>query len=291
MNTEQEMNRSWQPRRWLAVMLSLILPPMGMMYAGRWAWARLYWLVVLILLVISIGFMDQLPALMLQILALGVPVTAAFHVWFLVRHQTLIRPWYSRWPILMLALLGLMVPMLMYRAFVSESFTAASDSMSPSLAPGTVLYADKWGCGNYRYWGMQFHRSAPTADCQVRAGDVVVFQFPQNPSESYVKRVVGLPGDQVRFVDNRLMVNGQLVWLKVLEDRGRTTVYEERLHDRAYPVIYMNTDHFRHFKFTDVKIPEGHFFVLGDNRDNSFDSRHWGLVPLDHLIGVVNSMP
>jgi signal peptidase I len=287
MVAEKDMSKSGYPRRWLAVMLSLILPPMGMMYAGRGLWAGVYWLVVLIMAVISFGFMDQLPALMLQLLAVGVPVTAAFHVWFLVRQPPLSRPWFSRWQVLLLALLGLMTPMLLYRAFISESFTAMSDSMDPGLPPGQVIYADKRGCGNYRYWGMQFHQAEPTDDCQVQAGDVVVFQFPLDPSDSYVKRVVGMPGDHVQFIDNRLFINGEVVWLKVHQDQGRTTVYEELLGDRRYQVMYMNTDHFRNFKFTDVKVPEGHYFVLGDNRDNSFDSRHWGLVPADHLIGRV----
>lgn len=290
MTEDHVVAEDWRPRRWLAVMLSLILPPLGMMYAGQKMWTQVYWFVVLIMAVISIGFMDQLPALMLQILAVGVPVTAAIHVWFLVRHQNITRPWYSRWQVLVPALLGLMVLMLLYRAFVSESFTAMSDSMSPGLVPGQVIYAEKWGCGNYRYWGMQFHRSEPTDDCQVKAGDVVVFQHPPNPADVYVKRVVGLPGDQVQFIDNRLVINGQLVWLKVHEDQGRTTVYEEMLEDRRFQVMYMNTDHFRNFKFSDVKVPEDHYFVLGDNRDNSFDSRHWGLVPADHLIGRVTGL-
>ncbi|MFC3193331.1 signal peptidase I [Marinicella sediminis] len=287
MNDKEEVMSDWQPKRWLAVLLTFLFIPLGMMYIGKLRWLTFY--VILLTALISTAF--SFPGIFFQpdIKALSwvLPLMAAIHAYYLSGQSKSERPWYSHWYAITGLFLLLFIPHFLINTFVLQYFRMPSESMMPTIHTGDIFKVNKWGCGNHQYFGFVIKQQQPTDDCQVQAGDVVVFQYPPNPSDMYVKRVVGLPGDHVQFIDNRLFINGKVVWLKVHQDQGRTTVYEEVLGDRRYQVMYMNTDHFRNFKFTDVKVPKGHYFVLGDNRDNSSDSRIWGLVPANHLIGRV----
>jgi signal peptidase I len=128
---------------------------------------------------------------------------------------------------------------------VSERIRVESISMQPTLYPGDYVIVNKLA---YRLKG------SPDR------GDVIVFRYPPNPAAiPYIKRVIGLPGDQIHIADGRVSVNGQLVvepYLVVPTNRGG-----------------------------DWSVPEGQLFVMGDNRNNSSDSRSWGFVPLENIIG------
>ena len=111
----------------------------------------------------------------------------------------------------------------------------------------------------------------------VRRGDVVVFKFPDVPNRDFIKRCVGLPGDEIEIVDKVLFVNG----LKVIDND-----YTYRTDPRVYPRSVFLPDGYRERdNFGPLVVPEGHYFFLGDNRDNSNDSRFWGPVPADHVKG------
>ena len=125
--------------------------------------------------------------------------------------------------------------------------------------------------------------------CEAR-GDVAVFVFPEDKSKDYIKRVVGLPGDTIVYQDNRLTVNGQEIPLSFkskfnyfLSDGSMdiTALYEEQLNGVTHSVLR------KEFSIRDGewKVPEGHYMVLGDNRNNSRDSRFWGFVPQSFMIG------
>jgi signal peptidase I len=128
---------------------------------------------------------------------------------------------------------------------VSERIRVESISMQPTLYPGDYVIVNKLA---YRF------KASPDR------GDVIVFRYPPNPEAiPYIKRVIGLPGDQIHVADGKVYVNGQLViepYLVVTTNRGG-----------------------------DWTVPEGQLFVMGDNRNNSSDSRSWGFVPLENIIG------
>ena len=290
MMAEKGMSKSWRPRCWLAVVLTLVFIPFGMMYLGKLRWLLFYSVVLVVLLVSAFSFPGFFLQPDMKVFAWLLPLAAAIHAAIGCDPIQGERPWYSQWYAIAGLFLLIFIPHFLINTFVLQYFRMPSGSMMPTIHTDDVFKVNKWGCGNHQYFGIVIRQQEPSDDCQVKAGDVVVFQYPPNPADVYIKRVVGLPGDQVQFIDNRLVVNGQFVWLKVHEDQGRFTVYEELLGDRPHQVIYMNTDHFRNFQYTNIEVPEGHYFVLGDNRDNSLDSRHWGLVPADHLIGRVSGL-
>lgn len=171
------------------------------------------------------------------------------------------------------------------RSFVVAPFKIPSSSMMPTLEIGDYLFVLRYSYG-FRI---------PLTDIQLLSkqaerGDVAVFVFPEDKSKDYIKRVVGLPGDTVVYQDNRLSVNGREIPL-VFKARhayflgdGSMDVaarYEEQLNGVRHDVLR------KEFSIRDGewKVPEGHYMVLGDNRNNSRDSRFWGFVPQSYMIG------
>jgi signal peptidase I len=133
------------------------------------------------------------------------------------------------------------------------------------------------------------HRIIPTG--LPERGDVAVFRYPENPREDYIKRVVGLPGDRVAFHNKTLLINGEPVPQQpvgIYEGAGSgammtgAEVLEETLGDTTHQILTWRK---RPSVEGETVVPEGHYFVLGDNRDNSNDSRFWGFVPEENLVG------
>jgi signal peptidase I len=177
--------------------------------------------------------------------------------------------------------------------------------MRPSIEPGDRLIVKKWGYGNYGTLGIHFMRTGISSE--VRRGDVVVFESPERKSVHYAMRVVGLPGDTVAYFSKRLWVNDQEVPRTrtpdyVRRDRSSgTPQYRERLGEYEYLVLIEAEAAFippvKAFPFEDrctftkegmsCRVPAGRYFVLGDNRDDSSDSRAWGFVPAANIVGKV----
>ncbi|HEY5800399.1 MAG TPA: signal peptidase I [Burkholderiaceae bacterium] len=189
------------------------------------------------------------------------------------------------------------------RAFFYEPFAIPSASMQPLLMDGDRILVNKFA------YGLRL----PLINTKIldvgtpRHGEVMVFRLPSDPSINYIKRVVGLPGDRVVYADKRLTVNGQAIEQTALPDyadadRLRTVLQKQEsagghkyrvLHDPAHPPYvlpepgdYPNRSacqyDARGFACT---VPSGHYFMMGDNRDNSVDSRYWGFVPEANIVG------
>src|SRR5690606_23032310 len=115
-------------------------------------------------------------------------------------------------------------------------------------------------------------------------GDVMVFRFPQDNKTNYIKRVVGLPGDVVRYQDKVLYINGERVEDKLVENRAPFVTFEEQLGEVSHRII--KTSGTRPGAGEgEWTVPAGHYFVMGDNRDNSNDSRYWQFVPDENIVG------
>ncbi|MDO8933100.1 MAG: signal peptidase I [Rhodocyclaceae bacterium] len=188
------------------------------------------------------------------------------------------------------------------RSFIVEPFKIPSGSMIPTLLVGDFIVVNKYTLGirlpviNKKIVEM----NSP------QRGDVVVFRWPVDPSLDYIKRVVGVPGDKVAYINKRLTINGQALATKRVEDykdKDRMIVtprFQEKLgtvehqiliEDEAPPFVAQTTQfpfrdkcHYNSEGFT-CEVPPGHYFVMGDNRDNSQDSRVWGFVPDENLVG------
>jgi len=159
------------------------------------------------------------------------------------------------------------------RTYVVQAFKIPSGSMEQNLLIGDHILVNKFIYGPTA--SPLEKKLLPVRD--VRRGDVVVFKFPQDPSRDFIKRCVGVPGDAVELVDKRLYLNGREV-----HDAGYVYHTDERVFPRA-PVL---GDALRQRdNFGPEKVAPGHYFCMGDNRDNSNDSRFWGEVPESHLKG------
>ncbi len=188
-------------------------------------------------------------------------------------------PWYveysrSFFPVILIVLL--------LRSFVVEPFRIPSGSMMPTLQNGDFILVNKFAYGlrapviNQKFLG----------DGKPERGDVVVFRYPEDPSIAYIKRIVGLPGDRLAYREKVLYVNGEAAVQTPVADgeweaQGLLT-RTEQLGTMEHDILV--SGYSRNWTWEHV-VPEGSYFVLGDNRDNSRDSRFWGFLPDENLIG------
>ncbi len=178
---------------------------------------------------------------------------------------------------------------LLLRSFLVEPFRIPSGSMMPTLLIGDFILVNK-----YTY-GVRL----PVINTKIvemgkpERGDIVVFRFPKDPTVDYIKRIVGLPGDRVAYYHKQIYLNGAPVKQTPLGDYegagqtdnpwGAETLVSEDLGSVTHDIlVHKGEPSAKEGEFT---VPEGHYFVMGDNRDNSNDSRFWGAVPESNLVG------
>jgi signal peptidase I len=190
----------------------------------------------------------------------------------------------------------------LFRSFMFEPFKIPSSSMLPTLQIGDLILVNKFTYGIRLPVVNQ--KVIPINDPQ--RGDVMVFKFPRDTSLDYIKRVVGVPGDTVLYKNKRLSVNGKEVTYEKLpdyldEDRLQyfehfredlTGVNHAILNDAKLPPYVPSPDNFPQHELCrydlegfECTVPAGHYFMMGDNRDNSLDSRYWGFVPEQNIVG------
>ncbi|MEW6354394.1 MAG: signal peptidase I [Pseudomonadota bacterium] len=176
---------------------------------------------------------------------------------------------------------------LVLRSFIFEPFRIPSNSMMPTLLTGDFILVNK-----YTY-GLRL----PVINKKIvemnspQRGDVIVFRYPNDPSVDYIKRVVGVPGDHITYYQKKLRINGQEVEQRPLgvytgvgAGAGMTgaQLLMERLNTVEHAILLRSGQPSLELEFT---VPAGQYFVMGDNRDNSNDSRYWGTVPEQNLVG------
>lgn len=202
-------------------------------------------------------------------------------------------PWYldyarSFFPVLLLVFL--------LRGFVAEPFRIPSGSMYPTLEVGDFILVNKYAYG----LRLPILQTKVIDTGKPKRGDIVVFKYPRDPSQNYIKRLVGLPGDKIDYIDNTVFVNGQKI------EQGSNGDYDyvdgkgnRRSALRFEQAIPTGEDGVSESaKFSTLlshnggrgrnqswKVPEGHYFMMGDNRDNSADSRVWGFLPDKNIVG------
>lgn len=197
------------------------------------------------------------------------------------------KSFYKEWvePFLIAAVVALFI-----RQFVVEAFKIPSGSMIPTLTIGDHLLVNKFIYGP----------RIPFTDTRVfswkepKRGDIIVFKYPENEEKNFIKRVVGLPGDKIQIINGRLTINDAAVPLRDLGraengegDAGgfgtQAQLAEERLGDVTHQVQFLQDQ--RDKNFGPKIVPKESVFVMGDNRDNSQDSRVWGFVRYDKILG------
>ena len=290
-------------RPWIAVVLALLSPIWSMLYVAR-GWRALGYFAALLgmfALATALTTFIGIPMAVLEGLGVvGFRIVGAIDGYRCAKSwkASSLLPRYARWsglvPIIVIMMLGTMS----LRAFVVEPFKIPAGSMIPTLLVGDYILVNKSAYG-LRLPSME---RPIMAMGQPKHGEVVVFRYPENSELSYIKRVVGVPGDRVAYIDKQLSINGQLVPMKAkLLDYEHTKEYVEDLNGHRYvvlvnpemPPVQLGT--VRQFPHRDAceysergfvcTVPQGHYFVMGDNRDSSSDSRYWGFVPDANLQG------
>jgi len=186
------------------------------------------------------------------------------------------------------------------RTFLYEPFNIPSGSMLPTLKVGDYLFVSKpaYGYSEHSFpFGLAKFEGRIT-ESKPKRGDVVVFKLPSNTRIDYIKRLIGMPGDTIQMIRGRLYINGEIVEREavgMIEDRSdpsfeptRLLEYIETLPDGTMHSIYEETDSGDLDNTPLYTVPEGHYFMMGDNRDNSQDSRvqeFVGFVPFENFVG------
>ncbi len=214
------------------------------------------------------------------------------------KERLLMQPWWLDWTA---GMFPVIVTVFLFRSFLLEPFKIPSGSMIPTLLVGDMILVNKYEYG-LRLPVLHTKLTAGTAPAR---GDVMVFRYPPQPGQNYIKRVIGLPGDEVSYLNKELRVNGQLMGKASLgtyleEDSLRYhPLFEENLAGRKHQMLNFETRPAAidagefplrencHYSIEGVvcKVPAGHYFMMGDNRDNSLDSRFWGFVPEENIVG------
>lgn len=186
---------------------------------------------------------------------------------------------------------------LILRSFIIEPFQIPSESMVPTLEVGDFILVNKFTYGIR----LPVIRTKVLDINEPKRGDVMVF-FPPNEERYFIKRVIGLPGDTVSYIDNQLFINGEPAEQTFIRSEGAARreehcarvnsnyhVAEEQLGERSH-VMRKCVVPSELSRREEHVVPEGHYFMMGDNRDNSSDSRVWGPVPEDRIVGKAFSI-
>jgi signal peptidase I len=216
------------------------------------------------------------------------------------KHKLLAQPWWLDWTA---GLFPVILIVFLLRSFLFEPFKIPSGSMVPTLLVGDLILVNKF------HYGVRLPvlNKKIIANNDPQRGDVMVFRYPVDPRVDYIKRVVGVPGDEVAYLNQKLSINGQPVPTKGLgefydEDSMRYVpmfsellgaVEHRILVDPRRPAFFggdqktfpMHQNCRYQPEGVVCKVPPGHYFMMGDNRDNSQDSRFWGFVPDENIVG------
>jgi signal peptidase I len=216
------------------------------------------------------------------------------------REKLLMQPWWLDWTA---GLFPVILVVFLLRSFLFEPFKIPSGSMVPTLVVGDLIVVNKF------HYGVRLPviNKKIIDNNPVKRGDVMVFRYPADTRLDYIKRVVGIPGDEVAYLNQRLSINGKPVQTTAQgehydeDSMSYAPLFSEKLGDVEHKIRvdlrrlgYYGPDPKR-FPMAEncryssegvvCKVPQGHYFLMGDNRDNSQDSRFWGFVPDENIVG------
>lgn len=278
-----------QPKKWLMILCSVLGSLIGFLYLGRLKWLFIYMLISLGTLVAQ-AILPNPVWDWLFYLSYGIGVVHCLYLGWQPQTQG-----WNRYHIWLKIFAVICVFWVLMRCFVLNYYQQPSRSMLPNLQPNSMVLMKRWG------WGVLnplFDKRYPIE--KLSRGEVIFFQYPENRDILYVKRVIALPHDQVMMINGDVVVNGERLALTAQPSTAalaHINIFLEKNEAQSY-LIYRQPDATRQqYPFLEqcqsmaegkaCTVPENHVFVLGDNREESSDSRYWGFVPTDHIVGTL----
>ncbi len=277
------------PNKWFSAFLGLFFQPLAFVYLSKFKWFFFY-----IVVNISATLLDYYLTAKIGYFgaAFTVAIACALHAFktattlnFPQRH------WYNYWWGILFIAVMFLLSTLSIRAFLFEPFRIPSLSMVPTLNVGDHIIVSKWGYGLYGSYGIVLKNTDITKKKKPKRGEVFVL-YPPHRSTPFVKRIIGVPGDIVQFSDKQITINGKKVETEKIKKEAASDSFQyyESLGGHNYTVQYIDKNTVEGLEqlqnFT-ITVPDNAYFVMGDNRNNSADSRLWGPVPAENIVGKV----
>ncbi|MGZ6465940.1 MAG: signal peptidase I [Bdellovibrionota bacterium] len=269
-----------------AAIFSILLPGLAQLYTAQGKKALVVMASMLAFLFVAKSRLILVAPPIYPVVVLAAMAGWIFAVVDGLRFATQERPftWYSRWYVYLIAFFNFSLALIMIDVTKAvQPFNIPANSMAPSVLKGDRIFVDTFA--------FKIHEPKP--------GDLAVFRFPKDPRINYIKRIIGVPGDKIAIRDKKLFINEKEITLEPMpestktqavqedwfenEDHGTLTVFRENLGNSH--LIAMNVSTLLNADFGPFQVAPGTYFTMGDNRDKSSDSRFWGTVPSENLIG------
>ena len=272
------MSETWQPKVWVAVLLGIIVQPFAFLYLNKLV---LFWLYLILVSVVNL--LDWRYQMHLSIIFM---VICPIHAYLVAKNYKAktTRNWYSKWWGIPAVYAVIFSTGFLIRSFFYEPFSVPAASMSPSLEVGDVFIIKKLGFGDYGTYGMKLMDTDLSDGIDLKRGKMYAF-YPPNLDIPYVKRLIGKPGDVIKIEQNNISVNGSLLKTTLISKDQEFNYYNEVSGVYSYQI--KTTEAGSPIEASTTTVPEDNYFFLGDNRDNSADSRYWGTVPSTDFVGEV----
>lgn len=282
--------KSWKPKLWVAILVGLIFNAFALLYVNRPRLFLLYFIFANLVVLFEFAFLSgitDLPILQFVSISLVFNIICPIHACFIIRgyDENSKRGWYSKLWVIPASYVVIVTSIFCFRSFLYEPFTIPAESMMPNYGRGDIVLVKKFGFGRYGTFGFDVLNLGVSDEKLMERGHVYVF-YPPNKEVVFVKRLIGLPGDEISFGVDGVSINGQkLLTSFSVDNRNGFVEYKEMIGEKSYSI---SRSTFRPFsKSGFYKVPEGHYFMLGDSRDNSLDSRFWGTVDSNSIVGEV----